>query len=86
VRTGVLTVTPVYECDRKKRARSYYVQGEMVLRVHDFRIGPILDGLVDDAVADFRSINYSLSDEEAAKKQAVAEAMRRAVGPGKHCA
>ena len=53
----------------------------MVLRVHDFaRIGPILDGSVDDAVADFRSINYSLSDEEAAKKQAVAEAMRRAVG------
>jgi uncharacterized protein YggE len=81
VRTGVLTVTPVYEGDRKKRARSYYVQGEMVLRVHDFaRIGPILDGSVDDGVADFRSINYSLSDEEAAKKQAVAEAMRRAVG------
>jgi hypothetical protein len=81
IRSGVLTVAPVYEGDRKKRARSYYVQGEMVLRVHDFaRIGPILDGSVDDAVADFRSINYSLSDEEAAKKQAVAEAMRRAVG------
>ncbi|PYV84004.1 MAG: hypothetical protein DMG93_06590 [Acidobacteria bacterium] len=81
IRSGVLTVAPVYEGDRRKRARSYYVRGEMVLRVHDFaRIGPILDGSVDDAVADFRSINYSLSDEEAAKKQAVAEAMRRAVG------
>jgi uncharacterized protein YggE len=57
VRSGVLTVAPVYEGDRKKRARSYYVQGEMVLRVHDFaRIGPTLDESVDDAVADFRSI------------------------------
>ncbi len=36
VSTGVLTVAPVYEGDRKKRARSYYVQGELVLRVHDF--------------------------------------------------
>lgn len=79
--TGVLTVAPVYEGDRKKRARSYYVQGEMVLSVRDFsRIGPILDGSVEDGIADFRSITYSLSDEEAAKKQAVAEAMRRAIG------
>jgi uncharacterized protein YggE len=81
IRTGVLTVAPVYDGDRKKHARSYYVQGEIVLRVHDFsRIGPILDGSVDDAIADFRSITYSLADEEAAKKQAVAEAMRRAIG------
>src|SRR2546429_3687814 len=28
VSTGVLTVAPVYEGDRKKRARSYYVQGQ----------------------------------------------------------
>jgi uncharacterized protein YggE len=81
IRSGVLTVAPVYEGDRTRRARSYYVRGEMVLRVHDFaRIGPILDGSVDDGVADFRSINYSLSDEEVAKKLAVAEAMRRAIG------
>jgi len=81
IRTGVLTVAPIYEGDRKKRARSYYVQGETLLRVHDFsRIGPILDGSVDDAVADFRSTTYSLSDEESAKRQAVAEAMRRAIG------
>ena len=81
ISTGVLTVAPIYEGDRKKRARSYYVQGEMVLKVHDFsRIGPILDGSVDVGVADFRSLNYSLSDEEAAKKEAVAEAMRRAIG------
>jgi len=81
ISTGVLTVAPVYEGDRKKRARSYYVQGEMILRVRDFsRIGPILDGSVEDGIADFRSLTYSLSDEEAAKKQAVAEAMRRAIG------
>ena len=36
ISTGVLTVAPVYEGDRKKRARSYYVQGEMILRVRDF--------------------------------------------------
>jgi uncharacterized protein len=81
VTTGVLTVAPIYEGDRKKRARSYYVQGNIVLRIHDFsRIGPILDGSVDDGVADFRSLTYSLDNEEAAKKQAVAEAMRRAIG------
>jgi uncharacterized protein len=81
VTTGVLTVAPVYEGDRKKRARSYYVQGEVTLRIRDFsHIGPILDGSVEDGVADFRSLTYSLADEEAAKKQAVAEAMRRAVG------
>src|SRR5216684_2296710 len=81
VTTGVLTVAPIYEGDRKKRARSYYVQGNVVLRIRDFsRIGPILDGSVEDGVADFRSLTYSLADEEAAKKQAVAEAMRRAIG------
>ena len=79
--TGVLTVSPIYQGDRKKRARSYYVQGQIVLRIRDFsKIGPILDGSVEDNVADFRSLAYSLADEEAAKKRAVAEAMRRAIG------
>jgi len=35
---------------------------------------------VEDGIADFRSLTYSLVDEEAAKQRAVAEAMRRAVG------
>jgi uncharacterized protein YggE len=84
ISTGVLTVAPIYEGDRKKRAKSYYVQGRIVLKIRDFsRIGPILDGTVDDGIADFRSLTYSLSDEEAAKKQAVAEAMRRAIGRAK---
>jgi uncharacterized protein YggE len=81
ISTGVLTVAPMYEGDRKKRAHSYSVQGEIVLRVHDFsHIGPILDGSVDDGIADFRSLTYSLADEESAKKQAVAEAIRHAIG------
>jgi hypothetical protein len=81
IRSGVLTVTPVYEGDRKKRVRSYYVQGQEVLKVRDFaKIGPILDASVEDGVTDFRSLTYSLADEEAAKKKAVAEAMQRAIG------
>ena len=81
VSSGALTVRPFYDGDRKKRARSYSVQGEVVLRIRDFsKIGPILDGSVEDGVADFRSLTYSLADEEAAKKQAVADAMRRATG------
>ena len=35
---------------------------------------------VTDEITDFRSLTYSLADEEAAKQLAVAEAMRRAVG------
>jgi uncharacterized protein YggE len=81
IRSGVLTVSPIYEGDRKKRARAYYVQGQEVLKVRDFaKIGPILDASVEDGVTDFRSLTYSLADEEAAKKKAVAEAMQRAIG------
>jgi uncharacterized protein YggE len=81
IRSGVLTVSPIYEGDRKKRARSYYVQGQEVLKVRDFaKIGPILDASVEDGVTDFRSLTYFLADEEAAKKKAVAEAMQRAIG------
>ncbi len=81
IRSGVLTVSPIYEGDRKKRARSYYVQGQEVVKVRDFaKIGPILDASVEDGITDFRSLTYSLADEEAAKKKAVAEAMQRAIG------
>jgi len=78
--TGALTVAPIYEGDRKQRARAYYVRGQVVLKVHDFTaIGPILDGSVEDGIADLRSLTYSLSDEEAAKGRAVAQAMQHAV-------
>ena len=77
----MLTVSPIYEGDRKKRARSYNVQGQEVIKVRDFaKIGPILDASVEDGVTDLRSLTYSLADEEAAKKKAVAEAMQRAIG------
>jgi uncharacterized protein YggE len=79
--SGVLTVRPFYEGGRQKRARSYSVQGQIVLKVHDFSvIGPILDGSVESGIADLRSLTYSLSDEEAAKQRAVAVAMQRAIG------
>jgi len=81
VNTGVLAVRPYYEGDRQKRARSYSVEGQIVLNIHDFSvIGPILDGSVENGIADLRSLTYSLSNEEAAKQRAVAVAMQRAIG------
>ena len=78
---GVLTVRPFYEGDRKKRAKSYLVRGQIILKIRDFsKIGPILEESVDDGITDFRSLTYSLADEEAAKQKAVAEAMKRALG------
>jgi uncharacterized protein YggE len=81
VLSGVLVVTPFYEGDRKKRTKSFLVQGQIELKIHDFsKIGAIMDESVEDEITDFRSLTYSLFDEEAAKQRAVAEAMRRAVG------
>jgi hypothetical protein len=81
IATGVLTVRPFYEGDRREKAKSYLVQGQVTLQVRDFsKLGPVLEGSVDDGITDFRSLTYSLSDEEAAKQKAVAEAMKRAVG------
>jgi uncharacterized protein YggE len=77
---GVLTVRPFYEGDRKKRAKSH-VQGRIVLRVRDFsKLGPLLEDSVEDSITDFRSLTYSLADEEAAKQKAAADAMRSAMG------
>jgi uncharacterized protein YggE len=57
------------------------VQGQVVLRVQDFsKVGPIMDDSVQDGIADFRSLTYELSNEEAAKQKAVADAMHRAAG------
>lgn len=81
IHTGVLTVTPFYEGDRKRQARAYRVQGLIVLRVQDFsKVGPIMDDSIQDGIADLRSLTYSLASEEAAKQKAVADAMRRAEG------
>jgi hypothetical protein len=81
IQTGVLTVTPFYEGDRKRRARAYLVQGQVTLKVQDFsKVGTIIDDSVQDGIADFRSLTYSLANEESAKQKAVADAMRRAIG------
>jgi uncharacterized protein YggE len=78
ISSGVLTVRPFYEGDRKKRAKSYLVRGEITLRIHDFlKLGPILEGSVDDGITDFRSLTYSLADEETAKQKTAAEAMKQ---------
>jgi uncharacterized protein YggE len=81
VASGVLTVRPYYDGDKRKKAKYYTVQGQITLRVRDFsKLGPIMEGSVDDGITDFRSLTYTLADEEAAKERAVSEAMRRAVG------
>jgi len=78
---GVLTVRPYYEGDKKKRAKSYTVQGHIVLRVRDFsKIGPLLEDSVEDGITDFRSLTHLLADEEGAKQHAAAAAMRSAMG------
>lgn len=80
VSAGTLTLSPSYDRDRRGKPKLYYVQGEITLRVHDFsKIGPLLDGAVLDNIVDFRSLTYSLQDEEAAKERAAASAMRHAV-------
>jgi uncharacterized protein YggE len=81
VTLGTLTLAPSYERDHKNRAKSYRVQGQVDLKVRDFsQIGPLLDGSVQEGIVEFRSLTYSLQDEEAAKEKAVAAAMRSAVG------
>ena len=80
ISTGVLTLTPSYDLDRNKKPKQYYVHGEIDLKVHDFsKIGPILDDSLQGGLADFRSLTYTLENEEAAKEHAVADAMRNAV-------
>jgi uncharacterized protein len=74
ISTGVLTLTPSYDVDRNKKPKSYFVQGQIVLKVHDFtKIGAILDDSVQKGLANFRSLEYSLENQEAAKERAVAD-------------
>jgi uncharacterized protein YggE len=81
IQTGVLTVNPYYEGGRNRRVRAYNVQGHVELKVQDFsKVGPILDDSVQEGVVDFRSLTYSLANEETAKQKAVADAMQRALG------
>lgn len=78
ITTGTFSVSPQWD---KRKIRAYSVQVRIILRIRDFsRIPPILDDLVKEGVTEFRTLTYSLADEEAARQKAVAEAMRRAVG------
>jgi uncharacterized protein YggE len=78
---GVLPVRPYYEGEKKKRAKSYVVQGRIVLKVRDFsKLGSLLEDSVEDGITDFRSLTYSLADQEVAKQKAAADAMRSATG------
>jgi uncharacterized protein len=80
VSTGVLTLTPSYERDKTK-AKSYAVKGILTIKVRDFsQVGPLVEGAVQEGIVDFRSLSYSLQDEEGAKQKAVAAAMKNAVG------
>lgn len=81
IQTGVLTVTPLYESYRNRKVRAYMVKGHITLKVQDFsKVGLIMDESIQDGIADFRSLTYSLANEEVAKKKAVADAMQRAQG------
>ena len=80
VSTGVLRVMPSYEGDRNK-AKSYSVRGFLTIKVRDFsQLGPLVDAAVQEGIVDFRSLSYSLRDEEGAKQKAVAGAMKNAMG------
>lgn len=80
VSTGVLTVTPSYDRDRNK-AKSYAVKGVLTIKVRDFsQVGPLVEGAVQEGIVDFRSLSYTLQDEETAKQKAVAAAMKNALG------
>ena len=47
ISTGALTVMPIYEGDRNRKTRAYRVDGDVVLRVHDFST---IGALIDDSV------------------------------------
>jgi len=80
VSTGSFTVFPIYDWrDKKRKAQAYRVESRVTLRVRDFsRIGTLIDESVEEGIVDFRSLTYSLADEEAAKQRAIQEATRRA--------
>jgi uncharacterized protein YggE len=81
VHTGTLTIVPLYENYRSQKIRAYRVKGDVILKVEDFsKIGALMDDSIQEGIVDFRSLTYALSNEEAAKKKAVADAMQRAQG------
>jgi len=80
VLSGSLTLSPYYDYrEHGSKPKAYAVSAQIALKVRDFsQIGPLLDGAVEDNIVEFRSLTYSLQDEEAAKEQAAAQAIQRA--------
>jgi hypothetical protein len=78
ISVGRFTVTPITDWgDKKQKARAYRVAASLTLRLHEFqRIGTLIDDSVQEGITEFRSLAYSLADEEAAKQSAIAQAMR----------
>jgi uncharacterized protein YggE len=77
ITTGVFTVQPLY--DGKNRARSFQVSTRINMKVRDLaKVGGLLDETVQQGFVEFRSLEYRLADEEAAKQKAVEQAMQRA--------
>lgn len=75
--TAAFTVFPGYDWgDRKLKTRFYRVATSLVMRIRDFqKIGPLIEESVEEGIVDFRSLTYSLEDEEAAKQKAIEAAM-----------
>lgn len=80
VTTGAFTVTPDIDWrDRKRKPKAYRVESTVVFRVRDFsKLGTLIDEAVESDIVEFRSLTFSLADEEEAKVRAVAMARERA--------
>src|SRR5712691_4507592 len=66
---------------KRRSGQGSIVQGQIILSVKDFsKLGTLLEDSVEDGITDFRSLTYSLADEEAARQHAAAAAMRSAIG------
>ncbi|HEX9759962.1 MAG TPA: SIMPL domain-containing protein [Candidatus Acidoferrales bacterium] len=80
VTTGAFSVTPDIDWrDRKRKPKAYRVESSVTFRLRDFtRLGEIVDEAVDSGIAEFRSLDFSLENEEDAKVRAVSLARERA--------
>ncbi len=80
VTSGAFTVTPDIDWgDRKRKPKAYRVESNVTFRLRDFsRVGAVIDEAVEGGIAEFRSLTFSLADEEAAKVRAVTLARERA--------
>jgi len=80
VATGAFSVTPDIDYrDRKRKPKAYRVESAVLFHVRDFsKLGALIDEAVASDIVEFRSLTFSLADEEEAKVRAVAMARERA--------